>query len=313
MYYYFHSASPRAIFLSGAYLGTASETPKKCNVSSNNAFIEAVSLDNAGDDYRLILNSNSLENPPQGVIVTDLKGGYLLHFKDKPNNSEFKILAQEKYADAIITVFLENGLRLSIETERDFFATTIFENARDAQIKRLNDKRLILVSITLNKGVYIMIYDIKDKIRCVYNNQVSSFCLNETLSVITDFKDIKKHVLTEVLDYDGEKIITKSTTLTAKKSDGEIKILPEILPYLFLEDFMLGEDVSRYISCDILRKTDSLKEYLGEYIAVITPPLFRAQNEVGLIYKKSESTFFVEYYTFTIENDKIVNLNKLDE
>lgn len=313
MYYYFSSSSSRAIFLSGAYLGTCSLEPKKCNITSSNTLVNAVSVENSADDYTFILTEKTLNAPPQGVIVTDLKGGYLLHFKDKLSALDFKVLAQEKYSDAIVTLFCDNGLRLSIETERDFFATTIFENARDAQIKRLNDKRLILVSITLNKGVYIMIYDIKDKIRCVYNNQVSSFCLNETLSVITDFKDIKKHVLTEVLDYDGEKIITKSTTLTAKKSDDEIKILPEILPYLFLEDFMLGDDVSRYLSCDILCKTDSLKEYLGEYIAVITPPLFRAQNEVGLVYKKSESTFFVVYYTFTIENGKITNLKNVSE
>ena len=58
--------------------------------------------------------------------------------------------------------------------------------------------------------------------------------------------------------------------------------------------------------------TAIIENYLGNYIGVMPPPKFRAENEIGLIYSKSAHLYEVKYVTFQFENRKITNL-KLSE
>lgn len=313
MYYYFFSDVKRAIFLSGVYLGVTGNEPKKCDVLNKNTFIEAVSISNPNDSFRFVLSDEIINNPPKDLVVTDLKGGYLLHFKSRCVLDEFKIIAQEKSLDAVITVFSENGIRLSIENAGDFYATTIYENVESAKIKRLSNKRLVLIAFSLkNYGERIMIFDLEGKIKKLYDNKVTSHTLDKELRVKTSFKDIKKHVTELTLDFFNNEIIETSRVITHDENFNKTKILPSLIPYVFLEDLLVGDDYLEYLSEDIKQKKESLKEYLGAFCAVIPPPLFRNSNEIGLVFKKTENKYYVEYVTFTIENSKITNLKKLE-
>ncbi len=313
MYYYFYSDTPRAIFLSGVYLGVTGNEPKKCDVLSPNAFLEARSTVSPQDCFSFILSSEIIKNPPKDLAVTDLKGAYLLHFKSRCAFSEFKVLKQEKFNDAVATVFLENGVRLSIESVSDFYALTIYDNVESAEIKRLNDKRLIFVSLSLKDfGERIMIFDIGSKIKKLYDKKVTSHDLDSDLVTHTKIKDIKKHVISTTLTFSGAEIIEKDRKITFDKDFSRSKLIDEIIPYAFLEDFLVGDNYLEYLSNGVKEKASSLKDYLGAFLAVIPPPLFRAPEEIGLVYKKAENLYCVEYFIFTIENHLISNLKKLD-
>ena len=312
MYYYFYSDVARAISISGAFLGVTSLEPKKCNITTKNAFIEAVSLENPKDDYHFVLDDKLLSYPPSGLIITDLRGGYLLHFKSFKCTTEFKVIAQEKMQDAIVTVFCDNGVRISIETTCDFFATTIYENVLSAQIKRLNDSRLVLVSFELENEFRILIFELNKKIKKLYDKKVTSFTLDKELKTTVVFSDIKKHAITTTLDYCSGDIKEINVEISAKKDLKHDKIINELIPYVFLEDFLVGDNYQDFLSSEIRQKSDCLKTYLGEFRAVIPPPLFRDSNEIGLVYKKTEQQYYVDYFTFTVENNLISNLKKLD-
>ena len=85
--------------------------------------------------------------------------------------------------------------------------------------------------------------------------------------------------------------------------------LPDLLiPYLFLEDFSAGEDFSEYLSDDINKNADKLGGFFGNFLGVFPPPLFRNQDEVGLIYKIKENLFETKYFTFHLDDKKISNI-----
>ena len=103
---------------------------------------------------------------------------------------------------------------------------------------------------------------------------------------------------------------------TSRKVTANEKFNPEnlpdfLIPYAFCEEFLCGGDFTRYLSDGIKENTDKLKGYLGEFIGVTTPPLFRDYKEIGLIRKTTERKYSVDYYTFETEDKKINNIIKV--
>ncbi len=313
MYYYFQSKNKMAIKLSGVYLGTTGSEPKKCDLLSRDTLIEALSLDGVCDNFCFTLSTELLLNPPEYLTVTDLKGGYLLYIKERYTSEDFKVLTQEKFSNATVTLFFDKGLRLSIETCEDFFAKTLYEKVQSAEIKRLNDSRLVLIALSLNGGYKrLLIFRLDQKIRLIFDKKVKEYILDKDLTVIEKLSDIKKHQITTVLDFDGEKIKEKSVSVNFSDDFNYDKVIEEVIPYVFLEDFLVNHEYLYYLSENIKGKAKNISTYLKDYCAVIPPPMFRNQNEIGLVYKKTENLYYVNYFTFTLENRKIVNFNKLE-
>ena len=84
-------------------------------------------------------------------------------------NGSFEILAQEKFPYAVITVFKENGLKISIETPKDFYALPLNIEIENATITQfcLGSKNLIAVSLN-EKKPYLLIFDVQDKVKAAH-------------------------------------------------------------------------------------------------------------------------------------------------
>lgn len=313
MYYYFCSNYPVALKLGGAFFSSINEYPKRCNVTPN-TFIEACPLSTKGSYFCFMLSEDFLKNPPENVVVTNLDGAFMLYFKKQPKSLDFSVITQKKYPDLIATLFTDNNVRLSLETPDDFFCDNFKEEIINAEIFKIKNSKLLGVVLeTSLKENILEIYKTTPKIEKIYQKKASKIeAFDNEITLLENFNDIKKHVKKTVLYFSYEEVKHKETAITFNDDFCTIRVKEELIPYLFLEDFLVGDNFLDYLSEGVKENADKLKYYLGNFCAVIPPPFFRKENEIGLVYQKSENVYYVEYFSFTLENKKIINLIKCD-
>ncbi len=312
MYYYFSSDFPAVIKLNGIYYGQITNTVKHIDVQSEQpAFVEVCSLIQTEKSINFILDDNFLSSPPNLASVTDLKGGYLIKFNRAYNVDEFSVIQQEKFPDVIATVFCENGYKLSIETPEDFYAEILYNEIKSTNIERIEmqGERLIVVRIIAEKQI-VYVYKTHGKTQKIFSTECDDAVFNNNLTVIESRNNIAKHNISSVWELSNGEF--KLSSRTVKRKDGfDISQLHQrILPFAFAEELLAGGYVLDFLADDMQKNADKLKGFLGEFIGVMPPPTFRAPDEVGLIYKQSDRKYFVRYFTFEMENNKILNIKE---
>ena len=311
MYYYFSAKFSSILKIDGVYYGQIDEKTKKVEVSSHNAFIEVCPLQLEQFPFAFILNESFLLSPPNGVSVVDLKGGYLIEFNFLQDNSPFTILAQEKFNYAVVTVFKENGLKVSIETPNDFFAETISFCAKTATITpfALANKRLVAISFS-GKENLLNCYLLENKIQKVFSTKECDFSFENGFKTTEKFFDIAKHKLTCSWILQDDKLVKGDISLS-RADDFSLSDLPEhLIGYAFLEELFCGGDTNEFLADNIKENKDYFAKYFGNFLGIMPPPDFRKFDEIGLIYKCDDNRYKVEYFCFETQNKKICNIIK---
>ena len=314
MYFYFYAEYPAIIKLNGIYYGSITSTIKSCNFDNvESPFIEVCPLSSKQSSVNFILDSSFLSSPPEFISVTDLKGGYLIKFNKTFNSGDFGIIGQEKQSDFIATVFSDNGYKLSIETPNDFFAEALDFGVSCVTFNTgiCGTEKLLSIGFN-NDPVILEVYKLNGKIRKVYSGSVDSFSLTNELTTTEKFKDMAKHVRNCTWTYQNNVLEEKSRSVVASPNFSLENLPIKLLPYAFLEELLAGGDIAEYLSEGIKENASNLSGYLGEFLGIMPPPLFRRPEEIGLIYPIGERRYLVEYYTFEIENKKIANIKKPD-
>lgn len=314
MYYYFSSDYPAVIKINGIFYGKIQDVIKPLNIEDNiSPFIEICPLKPDGTAVNFFLNADFLTCPPNGISVSDLKGGYLIKFYERIDKLPFDILAQEKFPYAVVTVFTENSLKLSIETPTDFYAETFNLNACPVEIIPFsqNNQRFFAIKFDLDECL-LAIYHISEKVEKVFYKKVCTFTFSPTFSTTEKFNDIKKHVLTCSWEFCDNTFKKKNVSCKAKEDFNIDNLHERLIPYAFLENFLVGDNIDEFLCENIKANANKLQSYLGEFIGVFPPPTFRDINEVGLIYSKGENLYEIEYFTFELQNKKIFNIIKKD-
>ncbi len=312
MYFYFTGEYKAGIKINGIFYGIITEAIKTLRIDHGCPFIEICPLEKGGQTVNLILDEQFLADPPDGVSVTDLKGGYLLKFFRQFVDNEFKIIAQQKYNDCIATLFNENGLKLSIENKDDFYAETFSFNCETAQISRFELDGCQFLSLYFESKRYLYIYCIIGKISKVFARQVYEFSVNGGLKTTEYFKDIAKHKVVTDWTYGQNGFAPKKMTTNHDENFLAVNLHPKLIAYAFLEAFSLNAEWQEYLCPSILDNADKLKGFFGEYTGVLPPPTFRNENEVGLLYKIKDNLYSVGYFTFDICDNKITNIHQVE-
>ncbi len=312
MFYYFSSEYPSAIKVNGVYFGLIEQTLKKIDSQNDLDFVEVCPINCTEPTVNFLLNQDFFNNPPPNTSVTDLKGGYLINFKKSYLNGEFKVVSQKNYGDLLVTVFNENGMKISLETKLDFFAEPVCTDSQIIEFFRPNfNKNLVAIAFN-DKKTMLSIYDITEKINKVYFGSIDEFSFDNAFCTTEKFSDIAKHKLNVTWDYDGNEFKEHSRTI-ARADNFCVDTLPErVLPYAFLEEFLLKGDISCYLDSCILDNANKLNGFFGDFLGVMPPPTFRDFNEVGLIYRKRDNSYFVNYFTFGLKDRKICSIKKID-
>ena len=314
MYYYFSADFPVAMKLNGIYVGELQSTVKAMNIDAQNApLIEICPLGINCATLNFILNDNLLSAPPDGLLVTDLKGGYLLKFTKRQNNSQFKVLSQTKLPYAVITVFNDGALKLSIETENDIFAKTfeIYTDSAEIIPFTLCGVRSVAIKLCSNVDV-LCVYSLNENITELFCRPVHDFTTDGEFTTTERLCDMAKHQITCAWELDNGILKERKRTVTRSQKFDLSRLSEKLIPYAFIEEFATGGEIDCYVTDSVKENANFLGGYLGDFIGVMPPPIFRSPEEVGLIYKKKDNLFYTEYYTFEFEERKICNIKKCD-
>ncbi len=318
MIYYFLSNVPAAVKIGGIFKGLALTEPLKLDLSFPSPFIEVCPEKNGyGAPLGFIAGPEFLSDPPERVTVTDLKGGYAVCFDFTRTEKDFKSIAVYRTSFAIVNVFSQSGYFISIETQFDFFTEELPLTTESAEFFVSRDKTTLVVGLTGDKKAVIA-YDISEKVKKTFCEEVSDFTLGEETLTSLNREDVAKHSV--VIKYSPARgtlsVINKE--VGKDKNFSPARLITQVIPYAFLEEFLVGGDFKNYLAGGVYDNANKLKPYLGDFIGVLPPPRFitdgRPENEniAGLIYKKTERTYYAEYFCFTVRGGKILNLKKLD-
>jgi hypothetical protein len=314
MFFYFYSSSPAIIKINGIYKGKIDNCFKPFYLDlSNPPFVEICFFSIKCAPLVFMLDSAFLSCPPPSVVITDLKGGYAINIYNEDNSLPFAIINQQKFSYAVATVFMDNGLKLSIETPTDFFAKTFSFSCENAQILpfNLNDKQFLAINFIAEENI-LCCYLIENKIIEVYSKKGVEFCLDNGFTTTEKFYDIAKHKITCSWQFICEKFVATDTKIETDKDFCLENLSSHVLPYAFLEEFMVNKKAYELLSDTVKEKAEFLNEYLGEYIGVFPPPDFRKFDEIGLLYKNGQNKYRAEYFTFELQNREICNIKRSD-
>ncbi len=309
MNFYFSSPVNSALKIDGELMPPlAWDKPLELNPCLS-PFIEYLPL-NSPYNLHFFLDENLLNNPPNTIEICDLKGGYNVCFIPPEQTMPFKVVTQKK-TDACFTIFCQNGYALSVETANDFFTTNLSPANRYEIVQfYLDGKNLTAVIITTNKKQILVFDTSTGKINLLTNQTVNEIDLNGGLTLIKKYFDIAKHSVTTNYGYQNGELYIKNKDIKSHPAFDKFNIGDRLIPYVFLEEFLVGGDYDFYLCEEVKVNKDKLFGYFGEYLGVIPPPRFRPQNEVGIIKRKSENHYFIDYFSFDVKDGKILNLFK---
>lgn len=312
MIIYLSTSLHSAIKINGSYVGQVLNEPISLPININD-FIEIVPIGKNCLPFSFIFDDNFLSCPPEKIIITDLNGGYLLTYQNEIiNTEEFKVISQKKFNDLVCTIFCDGNVKLSIETNCDFFAENIAFLVENADIDKLfiNGKEFLVIILYYCKDKELLIFSYNGKIEKLLQKKIDKVDYNNTLITEENLLDLAKHnIRCEFIEQDG-KFIENNRTVTCSENFNINNLSNKILPYAFLEEYLCGGNCHPYLCDNVKDNFEKLKEYLGEYIGIMPPPPFRDINEIGLIYKLSTQKYKVEYFAFEFENNKIYNIKK---
>ena len=101
---------------------------------------------------------------------------------------------------------------------------------------------------------------------------------------------------------------TSFTLRQTRAFDGDTaqeKIAEELLPFAFFESVLIGADFRALLSDELADKADELRSFLGDFVAVT---LAKDAKTCGLVRKKAERLFEVDYFAAETENGKIIDI-----
>lgn len=312
MNFSFSSSSPFIIKCDGKIKGKISDKEIKSFDLNLGCFIEACFIN--GDTKNILLDNTLLSNPPPFLSVTDLKGGFIFDFNAYKKSSQFKIIAQEKSETLLISLFNDNGIKLSAETLNGSFSACIEEadsfpfSKAEVNIKRVNGNSFIIIAFYSEKTL-IAVYSIQNSLIKEGAFIVDEFNFSEELLLIQKKKDVLLHTVKSVFSFKDGFLPIKTDVIKNKEFSD---ISEKIIPYAFLEEFAIGKTEESVLSDGIRENADKLKNYLGNFIGIMPPPLWREFDEIGLIKKRAYNLYFVDYVKAEVSGRKITNIKILE-
>ena len=311
MYFYFLSEYPAVIKLNGIYFGQIYPDAKSIDIDLlSQTFVEICSMKKDQPSSSFIIDDHFTDNFDAHASLTDLDGGYFICFKSQNKKNAPFLLSQEKFSDLLVSVFNQDGLKVSIETQNDFYVDDISGEYTSAKITKfmLDNRPLLLICLENDDGRCLLVYDYLNKINRLLFDKIDDFGYENGLYTTVNFKDVLKHQKCVWWGYDDGKLTAKSTELKSKIPFNKDNYHESILPYVFLEELLLGGDVSPFLTDEIKSNADKLLLYFDGVLGVMPPPIFKDQSLIGLIYKKCCDRYYVKYAEISLTDKLISNI-----
>lgn len=301
---YFLSSRPCALTLNDAYFGLTDRFERFAEISLKDNVFVRFSPENA-QPIGFFLNESVRHTPPVGCEIYLLENAIAIYAQDfPPSDLTLKITKQKRFDQNLITLFYQGELHVSIQTEKDFFISTLPPTFEKSEL--FFESGLFILKAPNAVAVYT-----KTGERVVMENTLSCTIEAGTLYALLPLSDSLGRVADCAWEMSENGVTrTKCTLSQYRTNSGENdpeKIKTELLPFAFFESVLLGADYASFLSDDLVPQADKLKGYLGDFCSVA---LTDDPSVCGLVYKKAERLFEILNFSVTMENGKITDIRK---
>ncbi len=292
---YFLSAQPSELTLNGVFFGIVDSFERFAEVNLSDEIFAKFTPQGALP-VGVFLNDELLRAPPEGVEIYLLKDGIALYIKEFPPSDFILVpIAQARFENALISVFRQGKVQVSLQTEEGFFTSTLPPSFASCSLSYhaglffIHTEKQLAIYTKSGKQVFL---------EEIAHFEVEGNTLNATLPLSDSFGRIAD--CTWTLDENG---ITQTQFLLR-----QTRSQPEngLLAYAFLESVLLGADYKDFLSEELKPSADRIKDFLGEFQAVT---LTADPYVCGIVKPKAKRVFELTYITVTVENNKIIDIN----
>ena len=304
MLYYFCADKTSALKIDGEFLGIISPTPACFPKTKMDSFIEFCPLDGQNSPVCFVLNEQFLQTPPENLTVVTSLNAVIVYFRLPNLINHLGVINQRNFNRASVTVYTDNGYKLSLQTPNDFYCEQLDFKVDSCEFTPIFNDNLLL--ITYNQSpVFYGVYKLEGSITKLLGGNAERITTNP-FRVQQNFFDIANHQVTTEYEYFGGELKTKNKTVCVKDEFNVDQLPQEILPFAFAEELLVGGNVDKFLADNVIKNKDKLNGYLGNFIGTCPLPPFA--DGVGLIYKKNKNLYSIKRLSITFLDRKITNL-----
>ena len=290
---------PCALLINGGYFGVTDLFERTADVDLRDNLYAEFLPENA-HPIRFFITERLREVPPAGCDVYLLEDGIAVYAHDfQPTDLTLRVIWQEKRENCLCTLFTQGRLYFSVQTEKDFFNAYLPPSFASASLEMHCG---LIFLYTANE---LIVFSQEGK-RLLHENILSFSVEDEVLSArlplcdrLGRYADCKWH------------LSSASCTQTAfllyepKRTDAEEKLSDGMLAYAFFESVLIGANFNDMLCDELLTDADKIRAFLGDFESVI---LTDTPNRCGLVRRKGERLFSVDYFQVTTKDGKIVEI-----
>jgi hypothetical protein len=293
---YFLSSRPCALTLNGVFFGITDSFERPVEVCPSDKVYAKFSPEGALP-IGFFITEHLLDAPPEGCEIYRLRDGIAVYAKSfPPCDFTLHIIAQAREGDCLATVFLQGDLQLTVEGAFGFFCTPLPPSFQTCKL--VFHEEYILLEGKDTFALYTRRCEQLLMERFI-EYSLSNGTLNATLPLS---ERLGRRVKCEWALLDGECRLTHFNLIQPTQEE---QPPADLIAYAFFESLLIGADFTPFLNDALIPDAERIRAFLGDFSAVT---LTNEPTVCGLIRKKKEGLFTVDYFSVEIENNKIIDV-----
>lgn len=229
------SAKSAALKLNGIFLGFIGNFEKFTDLSPADRIFAEI-LPESGDFYPLscVLDENFFKAPPDFCDVYMFEGGAIVQVTAFPARArELKVLRQERMDDALLTLYSEGDLKLSVERQNKFALTVLPREFEDCELssQKLGGEVFFCASAPADGETELIVFSGTPEKTFV--SRVLEYSFTDCLKTKIAYHDPAGHVAETEWAFSNGAFVMRRYSVTAQKRSTLPKPIPRSFPYCF--------------------------------------------------------------------------------
>ncbi len=293
---YFLSSQPAALTLNGVFYGVTDTFERSAEIPLSDNVYARFSPQGRGE-LGFFIGEDLLTTPPHGCEVYLLKEGLAVYARDfPPLDFTLRHIAQRREGGLLVTVYAQGGIQLSVQEGESFFNATLPPAFASCTIELVHG----IIALKGENALGIFTKSCTPLlIERFLAYEWTEAGLNATLPLADSLQRVAdcSWQVTE-----RECLLTK---FTLRQPQAAPALEEGLLAYAFFESVLLKGNARDLLREDLQEEYEEIVRFLGDFVSVI---LTKETNACGLVRKKGERLFAVDYFSVKIEGGKIVDV-----
>lgn len=280
-----------ALSVNGVYLGLADGFERTCELEpKDRVFCE---LKPSGyTPVSFFFDEEFLMNPPPQITLYYFEGGVAVFAGDFLRaDGSLRVLWQNRFGSALLTLCLQGKLQLNLENETGFHMIGLPDSLEESEACMLGEDFLIE-----GKTGFALVSR-RGEIRVLSEGRVLE--KDFALKAEVPFRDSMGH--TAVCKWENGRMTECAIRSAQEPTEATFALA-------LFESALIGADYTPFLHETLIGKADALRDFLGEYESVV---LTQEKDKIGLVYKRKERVYDVRYFRAELTDGKISNVKPL--